>query len=569
MNGGRTIIHIYLGGEGDTLLSIAKKYRLGVEELLSWNPHIDNPGRNIDGAQVKIPPSALLTGSKTERSDRLEDNTLIINTDRLTGTINKNIYGQFAEHLGRCIYEGIWVGEHSPIPNTYGIRNDVVEALNKLNIPVLRWPGGCFAEYYHWMNGIGPRAYRKRTVNSSWGQVVETNQFGTHEFMLLCGMLKCEPYICGNVGSGTVQEMQDWIEYITYPGESSLALWRQANGRKWPWRLKYFGIGNETWGCGGNMRPEYYADLYRRYQTFIYNYGDNKIFKIASGSSETDYEWTEVLMREAADFFDGLSLHYYTVLSWEHKGSATRFTEDEWFNIMKRALFIDEIITEHAAIMDKYDPDKRVALIIDEWGTWYDVEPGTNPSFLYQQNTLRDALVAGITLNIFNNHSDRVRMANIAQMVNVLQAMILTDGARMIVTPSYYVFEMYNVHQDAERLDIQFESGTYEHNGEQLPQVSVSASKDAKGEIHVSLCNISPEAEANVDLQLRGRDEGAIVSGKILTAGDMHAHNTFQQPEAVKPSDFTGVTMTGQGYAVLLPPMSVVVLNIGSGIQRC
>ncbi|KRE53700.1 alpha-N-arabinofuranosidase [Paenibacillus sp. Soil522] len=481
-----------------------------------------------------------------------------------TSTINKNIYGHFAEHLGRCIYEGIWVGEHSPIPNTYGIRNDVLNALRRIQVPVLRWPGGCFAEYYHWMDGVGPREYRKRTVNSSWGEVVETNHFGTHEFMLLCDMLQCEPYVCGNVGSGTVQEMSEWIEYMTYPGGSSMALWRQANGRMQPWRLKYFGIGNENWGCGGNMRPEYYADLYRKYQTFIYNYGDNQIFKIASGGIDTNYDWTEVMMREAARFLDGLSLHYYTVPgTWEHKGSATVFTEDEWFITMKKALFIDDIITGHAAIMDKYDPDKRVALIVDEWGTWYDVEPGTDPSFLYQQNTLRDALVAGITLNIFNDHSDRVQMANIAQTVNVLQAMILTQGAMMIVTPSYYVFEMYKVHQNAERLEIQFQSGMYEFNGEQLPQVSVSASKDAAGAIHISLCNISPTAGADVEVHLRGKESRkGTIYGTILTSSDMHTHNTFQQPDAIKPAPFYGVTVTGQSFTAALPPMSVVVLTI-------
>ena len=495
---------------------------------------------------------------------RLADNTLIINTDIVTSTINKNIYGHFAEHLGRCIYEGIWVGEYSPIPNTYGIRNDVLNALRRIQVPVLRWPGGCFAEYYHWMDGVGPRQYRKRTVNSSWGEVVETNHFGTHEFMLLCDMLQCEPYVCGNAGSGTVREMSEWIEYMTYPGESSMALWRQANGRKLPWRLKYFGIGNENWGCGGNMRPEYYADLYRKYQTFVYNYGENNVFKIASGASDTNYDWTEVMMREAARFLDGLSLHYYTVPgTWEDKGSATVFTEEEWFITMKKALFMDEIIAGHSAVMDKYDPDKRVALIVDEWGTWYDVEPGTNPSFLYQQNTLRDALVAGITLNIFNSHSDRVRMANIAQTVNVLQAMILTQGSMMIVTPSYYVFEMYKVHQNAERLEIQFETGMYEYNGEQLPQVSVSASKDGNGNVNVSLCNISPSAGANVEVHLRGKESRkGTIYGTILTSSDMHAHNTFGQPEAVKPAPFYGVTLTGQGFTAALPPMSVVVLTI-------
>ncbi|QYR21461.1 alpha-N-arabinofuranosidase [Paenibacillus sp. sptzw28] len=550
------MIRIYIADHEDTLQSIASRHHLRIEELISSNPHIADPDRNIAGRQVNIP----LPASTAARSS---DHTLVINTDIEAGQINRNIYGHFAEHLGRGIYEGIWVGENSPIPNTYGIRNDVVEALRRINIPVLRWPGGCFADSYHWKDGIGPREYRKRTINVFWGQVIETNQFGTHEFMRLCEMLECEPYISANVGSGTVQEMQEWIEYMTCPEESSIALLRRANGRALPWRVKYVAVGNETWGCGGNMRPEYSADLYRRYQTFIHNYGDNVIYKIASGAHDTDYRFTEVLMREAANLMQGLSLHYYTVTgTWEQKGSATEFSEDEWFITMKKALLMDELITRHAAIMDQYDPDKRVGMIVDEWGTWYDPEPGTNPLFLYQQNTLRDALVAGITLNIFNNHNDRVQMANIAQTVNVLQAMILTEGEKMIVTPTYYVFEMYKVHQDAQRLDIRLESAKYAHHGEQLPQVSVSASRNPAGEIHVSLCNISPRDEADVNVELRGRPARAAVSGVILTAGDMRAHNTFEQPDTVKPSDFTGVALTDEGFAVVLPPMSVVMITI-------
>jgi alpha-N-arabinofuranosidase len=494
-------------------------------------------------------------------------NTVIINTDIGTGTINKNIYGHFAEHLGRCIYEGIWVGEDSHIPHTNGIRNDVVEALKKINIPVLRWPGGCFADEYHWKDGIGPREQRKAMINSHWGGVVENNHFGTHEFMLLCEMLGCEPYINGNVGSGTVQEMSEWVEYMTSGDVSPMANQRRENGHDEPWSVKYFGVGNENWGCGGNMRPEYYADLYRRYQTYVRDYGENKIYRIACGAHAELYNWTEVLMREAGRYMDGLSLHYYTVPNAEpgtndSKGSATEFTKDEWFITMKKALLMDELIAKHSTIMDKYDPEKRVALIVDEWGTWYDVEPGTNPGFLYQQNTLRDALVAGLHFHIFHDHCDRVQMANIAQTINVLQAMILTEGEKMVLTPTYHVFEMYKVHQDATRLAVDFESEKYEQNGEQLPQVSVSASKDAEGKIHVSLCNIDPKAGASLNVQLRGMVSTAKLSGTILTAADMRAHNSFEQPEAVKPADFNGATLNDQGFSAQLPPMSVVVLTI-------
>lgn len=491
-------------------------------------------------------------------------NTVIINADVKKGKINKNIYGHFAEHLGRCIYEGIWVGEESPIPNTKGIRNDVLAALKKINIPVLRWPGGCFADEYHWKDGIGPREDRKRMVNTHWGGVVENNHFGTHEFMLLCELLGTEPYICGNVGSGTVQEMSEWVEYMTFEGESPMANWRRANGRDEPWQLTYFGVGNENWGCGGNMRPEYYADLYRRYQTYVRNYGDNKIYKIAGGANVDDYNWTEVLMKNAGHLMDGLSLHYYTIPGdfWLGKGSALDFPEDEWFITMKKAIHMDELITKHGNIMDKYDPDKRVGMIIDEWGTWFDVEPGTNPGFLYQQNTIRDALVAALHFNIFHQHCDRVQMTNIAQTVNVLQAMILTEGEEMILTPTYHVFDMYKVHQDAELLSVDAQIGSYEHNGETLPQVSVTASKGSAGQVNVSFCNIDHVNGSSFELDLRGLTEAKEVSGTILTADAMNAHNTFDAPETVKPAAFTDVLVNGSKLSVNIPPMSVVTLAI-------
>ncbi|HLU23807.1 MAG TPA: alpha-N-arabinofuranosidase [Bacillaceae bacterium] len=492
-------------------------------------------------------------------------NHVVINTDVEKGTINKNIYGHFAEHLGRGIYEGIWVGEDSEIPNTNGVRNDVLEALKNINIPVLRWPGGCFADEYHWKDGIGPRENRKRMINTHWGGVVEDNSFGTHEFMMLCEMLGAEPYICGNVGSGTVQEMSEWVEYMTFDGESPMANWRRENGREEPWKLKYFGVGNENWGCGGNMRPEYYADLYRRYQTYVRNYGDNRIYKIAGGANVDDYNWTEVLMKNAHRFMDGLSLHYYTIPGdfWKGKGSATDFPEAEWFITLKKALHMDTLIQRHSTIMDKYDPKKRIGMIIDEWGTWFDPEPGTNPGFLYQQNTIRDALVAGIHFNIFHKHADRVQMANIAQTVNVLQAMILTEGEKMILTPTYHVFDMFKVHQDATLLAVDAQVNEYEFDGEALPQTSVSASKDKDGKVHISLCNLDHQNSADLQFDLRGMDlEAASVTGTILTANEMNAHNTFEQPNNVKPVDFSDVKIDGQSLSVSLPPMSVVVLAV-------
>lgn len=502
---------------------------------------------------------------------------LIVGTDEKKGIINKNIYGHFSEHLGRCIYEGIWVGEDSPIPNTDGIRNDVIQALREMKIPVLRWPGGCFADEYHWMDGIGPYEQRPKMVNTHWGGVVENNHFGTHEFMRLCELIGAEPYICGNLGSGTVREMQQWVEYITFDGESPVSNMRRANGREEPWKLTYFGVGNENWGCGGNMRPEYYADEYRRYATYIRNFGGNKICKIACGPNTADYNWTEVLMREAGNMMHGLSLHYYTVpgTDWEHKGSAVDFSENGWFETLKKTLYMEELITRHSAIMDQHDKDKRVGLIVDEWGTWYAVEPGTNPGFLYQQNTLRDALVAGINLNIFNNHCDRVRMANIAQTINVLQAVILTDGGRMLLTPTYHVFNMYKVHQDAELLSVTLDCGEYRHGGEVLPQISASASVDKDGKVHISLCNLSHTDSADIDCLLKGGTQASSggmsifkngspssVSGTILTAPVMNAHNTFEKPDNIKPETFAGASLKGGNLNVSMPPMSVVVLTI-------
>lgn len=488
---------------------------------------------------------------------------VIINADVEQGTINKNIYGHFAEHLGRGIYEGIWVGEDSSIPNTQGIRNDVVEALRKVNIPVLRWPGGCFADEYHWKDGIGPKENRKRMVNTHWGGVVENNHFGTHEFMLLCEQLGAEPYICGNVGSGTVQEMSEWVEYLTFDGESPMANWRAENGQEEAWKLKYFGVGNENWGCGGNMRPEYYADLYRRFQTYVRNYGDNEIYKIAGGANIDDYNWTEVLMREAGRFMHGLSLHYYTIPGdfWLGKGSATDFTDDEWSITMLKALHIEELIKKHGAIMDQYDPEKKVGMIIDEWGTWFDPEPGTNPGFLYQQNTIRDALVAGVSLNIFNNHCDRVQMANIAQTINVLQAMVLTDEEKMILTPTYHVFEMYKEHQDAQKISLDLEVDSLKSGETDFPKVNASASKSKDGKVHITLCNMDKENGAKLDLDVRGV-QFSDVSGRVLTADTMNSHNTFEDPEKVKPAEFTGYEAAESTLSIELPPMSVVALTI-------
>jgi len=491
-------------------------------------------------------------------------NRLVVDADLGRHRINRHIYGHFAEHLGRCIYGGFWVGEDSAIPNVRGIRTDIVEALRRIRIPNLRWPGGCFADEYHWQDGIGPRDRRPPMLNTHWGGVTEDNSFGTHEFMDLCAQLGCEPYICGNVGSGTVREMQQWVEYLTFDGRSPMADLRRANGRDAPWKVRFWGVGNENWGCGGRMRPEFYADQYRRYATYCRDLSGNQLARIACGPSRDNYYWTEVLMREAAPYMWGLSLHYYTSLrgpDGRRRGAATGFGEDEWFLFLQQALRMDELIARHGAIMDQYDPDKRVALVVDEWGAWYQVEPGTNPRFLYQQNSLRDALIAGLTLNVFNQHCDRVRVANLAQTVNVLQAVVLTEGERMLLTPTYHTFEMYQVHQDAALLPTDLACQRYAYGEECIPAISASASRDARGAVHISLCNLDPTRDLDLLCDLRGM-EATAVSGRVLTADAIDAHNTFDQPEAVCPAPFAGARLRPGGLSIQLPARSVVVLEV-------
>jgi alpha-N-arabinofuranosidase len=477
--------------------------------------------------------------------------------------ISKYIYSHFAEHLGHGIYGGFFVGDTSKIANTNGVRNDIIAALKKMKIPALRWPGGCFADTYHWKDGIGPKDKRPSIVNRWWGDVTEDNSFGTHDFLNMCEQLGAEPYLAGNVGSGTVQELTDWVQYTNSDSKNPMADLRKANGREKPWDVKFWGVGNEAWGCGGNMTPEYYANEFRKYSTFMANsWGKSKLFRVASGANSADYNWTEVLMKNIPkDLIEGLALHHYAVIDWGHKSSATGFTKDEYFETMQRALLMDTLVTKHSAIMDKYDPQKKIALVVDEWGGWYDVEPGTNPGFLYQQNTMRDAMIAGTTLNIFNNHSDRVRMANLAQCINVLQAVILTNGPQLILTPTYHVMEMYNVHQDATLLPVSINSEWYEHKGQRLPAISASASKAKDGVVHVSLVNIDPDHPHTVSVNMHDAKFKEI-SGRILSSTKINDYNSAANPDKIQPKAFKGATMKGENLSVVLPPASVVVLSL-------
>ncbi|MBK8881639.1 MAG: alpha-N-arabinofuranosidase [Bacteroidales bacterium] len=508
----------------------------------------------------------LMSGSEStgQKGIAVTVNQLVVVANNPGAIISKDIYGHFSEHLGACIYGGIWVGKESKIPNTYGIRNDVLFALRELKVPNLRWPGGCFADTYHWKDGIGPQSKRASIVNTYWGGVTEDNSFGTHEFMKLTELLGCDAYINGNVGSGTVREMAEWVEYLTSGSDSPMTRLRKENGRDEPWKVRLFAVGNENWGCGGNMTAEFYGNVMRQFSTNLNNYSGNQLYRVACGPNGSDVQWTETLMKDPGTraMFQGISLHYYSVVNgWDSKGSATKFDEREWFETFRLNLEIDNIIKSHEAVMNRYDPDKTKGLIVDEWGNWFSVEPGTNPGFLFQQNTMRDAITAAINLNIFNQHADRVKGANIAQIVNVLQSVILTENDKMVLTPTYHVFRMFNVHQNARLLKTDLRCEDYTFAGKTIPSISASASVDNNGKVHISLANLNPGKQITVSCPVIG-EEYKTVTGEILSASTMNAFNSFDKTDVVKPAGFSGFTMKDGILTVNLPSKSVVVIEL-------
>lgn len=495
-----------------------------------------------------------------------QDATVSVQTTKGENIIPKEIYGQFAEHLGSCIYGGLWVGEDSQIPNVNGYRKDVLEALKKLQIPVLRWPGGCFADEYHWMDGIGKREDRPKMQNNNWGGTIEDNSFGTHEFLNLCEMLGCEPYISGNVGSGTVEELAKWVEYMTSDGDTPMAKLRRQNGREKAWHVKYLGVGNESWGCGGSMRPEYYSDLFRRYSVYCRNYDGNVLYKVASGASDYDYNWTKVLMNNVGSRMDGISLHYYTVSTWSgSKGSATKFTNEDYYSTLGKCLEIEDVINKHIAIMDEYDPDRHIGLLVDEWGTWWDEEPGTISGHLYQQNSMRDAFVAALSFNVFHRHTDRIKMCNIAQIVNVLQSMILTDqqgGGHIVLTPTYHVFEMYKGFMDAMYLPTAVQCEKMQvGNNRTVPLISSTAARKKDGSIVISLANTSLDKDQTVSVSLEG---GSLktVTGRILACKSITDYNDFDRPNIVSPAAFKDAKLKNNVIKVKVPAKSIIVLDV-------
>jgi alpha-L-arabinofuranosidase len=498
-----------------------------------------------------------------------ESTHLSIDASKPGAKIDRNVFGQFAENLGKGLYEGIWVGPDSSIPNTRGIRNDVVAALRDLRVPNVRWPGGCFADQYHWRKGIGPAAQRPATLNSAWGNVVDTNAFGTDEFMDFIQQIGSQAYVSVNVGSGTPQEASEWLEYLTAAAPTALAKERAANGHAEAYKVGFMGIGNESWSCGGDMTPDYYVSQLKIYSRFVGNNNPaqqttNQMLKIAVGPGFPETEWTEAVMNawEHHDWswnFDGLSLHWYTTPGgWPVSMSSTDFSLDDYAKTLKTTLFMDEFLRKHEAVMDKHDPQKKVALVVDEWGGWYKPLPDTNPAFLIQQNSLRDAILASLNINIFARHADRVRMTNIAQMVNVLQAMILTDKEKMVLTPTYYVFKMYVPFQDATFIPVTFDAGTYTQGAVSLPRVDAVAAKDASGKLLLEITNLDAEKPVDIDADIAGMKIKS-AQGETLTAPAVNAINTFAAPNAVAPRPIS--TSVKDGKLVLtVQPKSVTVV---------
>ncbi len=516
--------------------------------------------------------AALLLAAFSECAMMAEESpetAVTIHADRPGAVINKNVYGQFSEHLGSGIYGGIFVGEDSPIPNTRGFRNDVIAALKELKVPMVRWPGGCFADEYHWRDGIGPRDKRPIRINTNWGGVSENNAFGTHEFFDFVDMIGADAYVNANVGTGSPQEAARWLEYMTGEQDTTLVRERRANGRDKPWKVSIYAMGNETWGCGGNMRPEYYADLYNQYAAFMKTQPGAMPELLASGDHDDQTAFTTALMTHVRSRMDAISLHYYTILGprWENKDTATGFTEAGWINTLANTLKMDGFIKKQDALLSDFEKarsgmqSRKMGLYVDEWGTWYKPEPGSNPGFLVQQNTLRDAVVAAANFNIFHKYADRVRMTAIAQTVNVLQAMILTDGPKMIRTPTYHVFHMYRPFQNAASLPLEIRTGEYRYDQWSVPQVSASAAKAVDGSIVIGLANLDPRRTASVSAAIEGARISQI-TGEILTAEEMDAHNTFENPNALHPEVFTGAKMDGPRLEVTLPAKSVVVLKL-------
>jgi alpha-N-arabinofuranosidase len=499
--------------------------------------------------------------------DPASDMSVRVNLDETVGTIRPTLYGQFTEHIGGVIYDGIWVGPGSKVPHIDGIRRALVEHVRRLGRVAVRWPGGCFADRYHWRDGIGPAARRPRRF-ARWNEVTEPNQFGTHEFMRFCRLCGAEPYLAANVGTGSAEEFQRWVEYCNAPaGSTTLAEGRAANGDATPFGVRYWGVGNESWGCGGQFTPEDYCREYRRFTEWVPRYGV-PLYLIAAGPDGNNLDWTRRFFTKWADFarapIQGWAPHYYCGTT----GHALRFTPDQWYEMLEKANRVERLVTDQWAALGEFDADHKVKLVIDEWGCWH--PPGTevNRRHLFEQmGCLRDALVAALTLDVFNRHADKVDMANIAQLVNNLHSLFLADGDRFVATPTFYVFEMYRPHQGARsvRVAVQAPEVAFRAAGQErrIPRVAGSASVAGK-RLTVTLVHSHATEPAEVTLGLRGGAAG-VVRHTVLTHRRLNAHNTFEEPHVVVPRPAVALEGRGPEVRCVLLPASVNRLDVELG----
>ncbi len=492
-----------------------------------------------------------------ERVMTMSSAVINVHLERPIGVISKHIYGHFAEHLGRCIEEGIWVGEESSIPNEAGVRKDMVAALRAIRAPIVRWPGGCFADAYDWRDGIGPRDQRPRRLNVWWDKE-EDNHFGTDEFVQFCRMIGAQPYICGNVGSGSPREMMQWLEYCNYAGNTTLAQERAANGSAEPYRIKYWGIGNENYGCGGAYDAAAYAREYRRYASYLRRM-DPTVELIACGHShEWNLEFLENIGR--LDTLDHLSLHHYY-----GSGPARGFSTDEYYGLFPKALELEGRIVRDAELLDFFERGAgRIKLAIDEWGVWH---PEANPSSdHYQENTLRDAVCAAVLFDVFNRHCNVISMTNIAQIVNVLQCLIQTAAEKMWLTPTYHVYNMYQPHMNARAVEAEVECSTLDltHDGKpySLPTLSASASVGQdKESVCVTFSNVHLRNEMEVTVRFRGVERLGSGRVRVLTARKADAVNGPDAPDAVAPQRGK-LRRRGNTVVCTIPPHSMAALMV-------
>jgi alpha-N-arabinofuranosidase len=475
--------------------------------------------------------------------------------------VGRYLYSHFAEHLGRCIYGGIWVGEDSKIENEGGVRLDTARALKRLALPALRWPGGCFADNYHWMDGIGPREKRPKRYNLWWKQP-ETNQFGTDEFIRLCRMIDAEPYICLNVGSGTVEEASGWVEYCNASQPTALVNLRKANGHPEPYAVKFWGIGNENWGCGGSMRPEYYADLYRRFATYVRKAAEEGAKLIACGSHPELQDWDERFlkaMKGACPLVDSLALHAY----FGQGMNDVDFSDDDYYRLIGSIKVLKRKLAQTTELAQAYSTyEHRIDVVMDEWGTWY--KQATVEGGLYQQNTMRDALFAAASFHCFHEYGERLWMTNMAQTVNVLQALILTKGPEMILTPTYHIYEMFRQHRDGDLVVCKVRNSPTlsSPDAEDRDAISASTTLSADGKaLFLSILNLDLAQTYTIDVNVTNAAEWKVQQVRRLATGDIRSHNTFEDPDKVRPEE---VRLEGSDdlSAVRFLPQSVTTIRM-------